>query len=152
MPDAIRISHHDAARIRDNLLRVQIMCNSLRAFAAEEQRAAGGAEAKSFRRFLTEEFPVIMQQNENILREVIRARGDRETATQAAVGLLREDHERLDGLVAQVSDRLRAAARPRGAAGNDALRRDVSAFLAALRSYMTWSRKIVDDAEANPSP
>lgn len=144
MSDAVRISEQDAARFRDNLLRVRIMCNSLRAFAAED--GAMAAEAKTFRRFLSEEFPVIMQQNENILLEAIAARGDSETATRAAVGLLREDHERLDGLVARVCDRLRAASRARGASGRDALRRDVSAFLAAERNYLAWSRKIVGEA------
>jgi len=150
MSDTVRISQQDAARFRDNLLRVQIMCNSLRAFAAEEKAAA--AEAKTFRRFLSEEFPVIMQQNQNILHDAIVARGDGETATRAAIGLLREDHERLDGLVARVCDRLRAASRARGAAGRDALRRDISAFLAAQRNYMAWSRKIIGVAAPETLP
>lgn len=152
MPNAVRISQQDAVRFRDNLLRVQIMCNSLQAFAAEEGTTTAAAEAKTFRRFLTEEFPVIMQQNENILHEAIGARGDGATATRAAVGLLREDHERLEGLVTRVCDRLRAVSRSRSAAGREAVRRDISAFLAAQRNYMIWSRKIVDEVEAQPTP
>jgi len=153
MPRVDRISREDAARFRDNLLRVQIMCNSLRAFAAEEQAAAGvAAEAKTFRRFLSEEFPVVMQQNENILHDAIAARGDGETATRASLALLREDHERLEGLVARVCDLLRAASRARGGSGRAELRRGISAFLAALRSYMAWSRKIVEEAGGRSSP
>ena len=151
MSDTTRISQQDAARFRDNLLRVQIMCNSLRAFAAEDGVVAAGTEAKTFRRFLSEEFPVIMQQNENILHEAIGARGDGETATRAALGLLREDHERLDGLVARVCDRLRAMSRSRGSSGREELRREVSSFLAAQRNYMAWSRKIIDEATPDPS-
>ena len=147
MSEIISINQDDVARIRDNLLRVQIMCNSLRAFAAEEATIAA-AEAKTFRCFLADELPVVMQQNENILREAIRARGDGEYATQAALGLLREDHERLDGLAARVCERLRGLSRSRGADGRDGLRREISGFLAALRTYMTWARKIIDEAEA----
>ena len=147
MSKTVSISQQDAAGFRDNLLRVQIVCNSLRAFAAEDWvNVATAAEAKTFERFLAEEMPVVMQQNEAILHEAIRARGDGEIATRAALGLLREDHERLGGLVAQVCGRLRAATRSRGASGRDELRRGISAFLAAQRNYMVWSRRIVNDA------
>jgi len=149
MTDVVRISEQNAARFRDNLLRVQIICNSLRAYAADDTALVGAAgEAKTFRRFLAEEFPVIMKQNEKILKQAIRARGDSGTATNAALGLLREDHERLESLVARVCDRLRASSRSRDATGRDELRREVSAFLAAQRAYMSWSRKTVDVAEA----
>ena len=35
MTETVNISQQDAAGFRDNLLRVQILCNSLQAFAAE---------------------------------------------------------------------------------------------------------------------
>jgi len=150
MSETVTISQQDIARFRDNLLRVQIICNSLRAFAAE----AGGnaAEAKIFWRFLDKELPVVMRQNGAILHEAIHARGEDDYATRAALGLLREDHERLDRLVALVGKRLRAASRPRGASGGDEGRREISAFLAAQNSYMAWSRKIINQAEARRPP
>ncbi len=152
MSEIVSISQQDATRFRDNLLRVQIMCNSLQAFAAEEGTHVA-AEAKTFGRFLADELPVVMQQNEAILHEAIRARGDGDGdyATRAALGLLHEDHERLHGLAAHVGDRLRSLARSRATSGREELRHEISTFLAAQRNYMTWSRKIIDKAEAPPS-
>lgn len=148
MPETGPISEQEAAQFRENFLRLQIMCNSLRAIAEDHS----AVEAKAFRRFLADEYPVLMQQIENVLRAAIRARGDGVAATGAAIGLLEQDHDRLQDLVIEVCDRLQGISRRQAGGDGDRVRRAISGFVAAQRSFMSWSRKIVDAAQSRPAP
>lgn len=144
MSNVTVMKKQDIILFGDNEVRLEIICNSLRMFANENQVTTGSPEeAEALARFFESELPEMMRQISMILTNAIRTPGKNDHEVTAALEIMREDHERLNQLVSVVIDGLQSAARSPDQAGHTALRQAISAYLAALRSHMEWSRNIV---------
>lgn len=146
MSQAARNTDQQATQFGENLVRLEIVCNSLWAFANKDIRAAGAAaEARSLAVFFSDELPQLMRQNESILTSAIRKKGKSNHEAQAALDITREDHTRLAELISVVIKDLQSVSRSPGRSDREALRQAISAYTAALRTHIDWSRKIIFD-------
>jgi hypothetical protein len=146
MSQATTATEQQAIQFGENLVRLEIVCNSLWAFVSKDIRAASvTAEAKSLAVFFTEEVQRLMRQNEAILTSAIRQKGKGDHEAQAALDVTREDHARLAELITDVVKGLQSFLRSPVRSDRAALHQAISAYSAALRTHMDWSRKIVFD-------
>lgn len=146
MSQAATTIEQQAIQFGENLVRLEIVCNGLWAFANKDIRAASAVvEAKSLAAFFADELPDLMRQNEAILSSAIRRKGMGDHEAQAALDITREDHARLAELITDVIKGLQQIVRSPVRSDNAALRQAISAYSAALRTHIDWSRKIIFD-------
>ena len=146
MSQTATTTDQQAIQFGENLVRLEIVCNGLWAFANKDIRAASAAaEAKSLAVFFADELPDLMRQNEAILTSAIRKKGKGDHEAQAAVDITREDQVRLAELITDVIKGLQPIVRSPDRSDSVAVRQAISAYSAALRTHIDWSRKIIFD-------
>lgn len=130
----------------EDILRIQLICNSLKAFVAEEPRPhTSEIEARALVRYLNQDLRALLRNITKFHEAIIHVRRDTEFARKAALELLAEDQARLIALSTDVVTLLQPIFRGRAEPDMDRLRTTTAAFLAALHSYLDWLKNFTAD-------
>ncbi|MEN8197588.1 MAG: hypothetical protein ABFS30_13905 [Pseudomonadota bacterium] len=129
----------------DNILRLNLVCNSLDAFMRRRGSAArSGKEAGQIAAFLVEELPTVLDDQFRIIQRHLRRSGG-SPSNETSLNLIEEDHVRLLRLAMQAADRLRPVSKRAQVPVDDDLRGKVSRYTAAQRHYLASIATILKD-------